>query len=123
MDSLRPSLDFALILLPITSMTALARLEKWYAGQCNGEWEHNQGVTIESCDNPGWWIKIALKGTALENTSFERVAENVDADGTQQGPRWVVCHVAGGLRQGAGDETKLEMILNIFLSWAESHEK
>lgn len=100
-------------------MTALLRLQQWYARQCNGEWEHHRGVTIQSCDNPGWWVKIELRGTALERVPFERVAENVDEANLQKGTRWLVCHVTGGVWNGAGDETKLERILEVFLSWAE----
>jgi hypothetical protein len=102
-------------------MTALARLEQWYTHQCNGEWEHHQGVTIRSCDNPGWWVKVELKGTTLEQIPFARVAENVDAANFQQGPRWLACHVTDGVWNGAGDETKLEKIIDVFLSWAERH--
>jgi hypothetical protein len=103
------------------TMNALARLEQWYTRQCDGEWEHHQGVKIESCDNPGWWVKIELKGTALQSLPFGRVAENVGAGGFQEGPRWLDCHVTDGVWDGAGDETKLEKILEVFLSWAERH--
>jgi Immunity protein 53 len=102
-------------------MTTLDRLAAWYARQCNGEWEHHQGVSIQSCDNPGWWIKIELKGTSLQSVSFERVAEKVDGGGFQQGPRWLDCRVADGFWSGSGDESKLERILGLFLSWAERH--
>lgn len=103
-------------------MTALVRLEHWYARQCNGEWEHHSGVTIQSCDNPGWWVKIELKGTALEQVPFERVAENVDEANFQKGDRWLACDVTDGVWNGAGDETKLERILEVFLSWAERQQ-
>jgi hypothetical protein len=101
-------------------MTPLSRMQLWYSQQCNGEWEHHRGVLIQSCDNPGWWVKIDLAGTTLEDSSFERIAENVDSAGFQQGQRWLDCKVADGIWHGAGDETKLEHILDIFLSWAES---
>lgn len=31
----------------------LERLERWYAAQCNGDWEHTYGVKIGYLDNPG----------------------------------------------------------------------
>jgi hypothetical protein len=102
-------------------MTTLLRLQQWYTRQCDGKWEHRRGITIESCDNPGWWVHVELKGTTLENVPFEAVAESVDADGFQQGPRWLDCRVADGVWNRAGDETKLERILDVFLSWAEKH--
>jgi hypothetical protein len=102
-------------------MSALLRLQRWYARQCDGDWEHRAGVTIQSCDNPGWWIKVDLQGTSLETIAFERVAENVDADGFQQDRHWLDCRISGAVWHGAGDETQLKRILELFLSWAEGH--
>jgi hypothetical protein len=34
-------------------MNILAELQTWYRAQCNGEWEHVWGMTIQSTDNPG----------------------------------------------------------------------
>ncbi len=104
-------------------MTLLHRLQDWYGRQCDGDWEHRRGVTIETCDNPGWWVKVELKGTPLEAKVFEPVSENVDARRFQQGPRWLDCRVLDGVWSGAGDETKLERILEIFLSWAERDDR
>jgi hypothetical protein len=39
-------------------MDEFSELQDWYAAHCNGEWEHQHGVVIESLDNPGWWVKI-----------------------------------------------------------------
>ena len=54
-------------------MDIIKELQDWYTFQCNGEWEHESGVEIQSCDNPGWWVKIDLKGTVLENKTFETI--------------------------------------------------
>ena len=103
-------------------MTAIERLQRWYARQCDGEWEHRHGVSIQSCDNPGWWVKVELTGTHLSDVPFERVARNVNDDGWPQTERWLCCRVSDGVWQGAGDETRLAEILGVFLSWAETHE-
>ena len=50
----------------------LAFLEAWYAAQCNGDWEHDFGVTLETLDNPGWSLRVDLVGTALEGRAFAR---------------------------------------------------
>ena len=42
-------------------------LQNWYTDQCNGEWEHEYGVNIQTSDNPGWIIDIDLAFTPLEN--------------------------------------------------------
>ncbi len=100
-------------------MNILARLQTWYLAQCNGEWEHDCGITIQSCDNPGWWVKINLAGTALEKKAFIEIAESVDDQRFALGSHWLSCYTENGIWHGAGDETKLERILEAFLVWAE----
>ena len=33
-------------------------LENWHADKCNGDWEHQGGIRIETLDNPGWRVHI-----------------------------------------------------------------
>lgn len=101
-------------------MNTLESLQRWYARHCNGEWEHASGITIQTCDNPGWWVKIDVSATPLRERTFTEIAENVDAQRFPLGPRWLSCHCEDGVWHGAGDETRLEHILAIFLDWAES---
>jgi hypothetical protein len=103
------------------SMNTLARLQSWYSRQCNGEWEHSSGISIQSCDNPGWWVKINLVGTPLESLAVAEIAEGVDARRFAQGTNWLSCRIEEGVWHGAGDENKLERILEIFLAWAEAN--
>ncbi len=99
-------------------MEPLEALQVWYAEQCDGEWEHRYGIKIESCDNPGWWVKIDLVGTALRSKPFTQISENVDSNGFQEGSRWLHCYVTDNVWHGAGDETKLTKIIRTFLAWA-----
>lgn len=102
-------------------MNTLTRLQAWYSHQCNDEWEHSFGVNIQSCDNPGWWVRIDLTGTTLETLTFTEIAEGVDTQRFALGPRWLCCYTENGTWHGAGDETKLEHILKVFLAWAEGN--
>jgi hypothetical protein len=97
---------------------ALPLLQQWYLKQCDGEWEHRCGVKIESCDNPGWWVKIDLVGTALEGKRFEPIKRNVSQDGLAQGYRWMSCEIIESVWNGAGDARRLNHILLEFLNWA-----
>jgi len=101
-------------------MSTLERLQAWYALQCNGVWEHSSGVLIETCDNPGWWVKVNLLGTSLESRAFTEVAEGIDPEHFALGPRWLSCRIESNTWHGAGDETQLERILETFLAWAEA---
>ena len=47
-------------------------LQAWYVGECNGDWEHGEGISIDTLDNPGWIVKISLEDTALEDLFHER---------------------------------------------------
>jgi hypothetical protein len=112
-------------------MNELDRLHAWYKMQCNGDWEHHQGISITSCDNPGWWVKIDLADTSLENKSFDPVARNVspeqmgriakgiEPDLCDRGADWMLCEVKNKVFDGAGDPDKLQVILQTFLNWAE----
>ncbi len=48
-------------------------LADWYKSNCNGQWEHNEGITIVTLDNPGWHITISLTGTKLEKANLAEV--------------------------------------------------
>ncbi|MGT2440121.1 Imm53 family immunity protein [Bradyrhizobium betae] len=58
----------------------LERLERWYAAQCNGDWEHTYGITIETLDNPGWSFKVELRDTYLSGRMFVEIAKPQSSD-------------------------------------------
>lgn len=99
-------------------MDTLLRLQQWYAAQCDGDWEHQYGVRIDTLDNPGWQVKIDLTGTELAGKPFVELAEGVGEGGHPEKSRWVHCSVRDGAWQGAGDETQLARLLGVFLDWA-----
>ena len=95
-------------------MTPVDFLQSWYLSQCNGDWEHRYGVTIESLDNPGWMVTIDLVQTALEGRAMTAVRKERNATD------WLVCEVVENQFRGAGDHTKLLAILNVFQTWASA---
>jgi len=90
-------------------------IEHWYRVHCNGDWEHGQGVKIETLDNPGWWVSIDLEGTDMSDKPFEPVetgrGENPDD--------WMSCRVQKGVFQGSGGPEKLGAILRVFKEWCD----
>jgi len=48
-------------------------LQEWFLAQCDGDWEHDEGITIESLDNPGWSLKINIDDTDLEEVTLGRI--------------------------------------------------
>ena len=48
-------------------------LEQWYASRCDGEWEHQYGIRIDTLDNPGWNVAIDLHATNKQKVTLSRV--------------------------------------------------
>lgn len=46
-------------------MNVLQEIQSWYISNCNGDWEHSFGVSIDTLDNPGWSVRIDLADTGL----------------------------------------------------------
>ncbi|MFH8615786.1 immunity 53 family protein [Streptomyces sp. NPDC017979] len=87
-------------------------LQSWYASQCDGDWEHEWGVRIETLDNPGWIVKINLEETELADRKHPR--QRVTRDEHDWVTAWtseqtfhVVC--------GPGNLTEA---LSLFRAWA-----
>lgn len=95
-------------------MTTLERLQTWYESHCDGDWEHGEGVHIETLDNPGWRIRIPLRDTELESRPFQKISR------LEHERDWIQCWIEDGKFQGAGGPQMLEEILQTFLLWAES---
>jgi Immunity protein 53 len=89
------------------------RLERWYAQCCDGSWEHQYGIRIESLDNPGWRLEVDLNGTPLYLCSYDELT--VERSGTD----WIRCRVRDGRFEGFGGLLNLQEILRAFLQWAE----
>jgi len=95
-------------------MDDLIWLMHWYASQCDGEWEHGDGVTLETLDNPGWYLKVNLVGTELEGRPFETQEHDLMSDVS-----WWTSKVEGGKFCAWCGPKDLPVILAIFRAWAE----
>jgi hypothetical protein len=93
----------------------VASIEDWFADNCDGDWEHQLGVSITSLDNPGWAVELDLAGTYLFGKPFDSVREErAEHD-------WVHCWVDDGAFKGRGGPKNLNEILAIFLRWRAQH--
>jgi len=91
-------------------MGLIEQIQAWYIAQCDGDWEHQYGISIETLDNPGWRVIGDLSGKSLENISFQTYQEDKGEEG------WIFCEVSGNKFVGRGDAGKLQTILEIFVS-------
>ena len=47
----------------------ISELENWFKDRYNGDWEHQAGISIESTDNPGWYIKVDFDDLEFPNAT------------------------------------------------------
>ncbi|WP_068469908.1 immunity 53 family protein [Candidatus Protochlamydia phocaeensis] len=99
--------------MTINQLELILWLQNWYQQYCDGEWEHNENITIHTIDNPGWHITIDLEGTHFKDHSFEKIKEEKSQND------WFHCFVRNGKFEGAGGPCNLVNILYIFKNWAE----
>ncbi len=97
------------------SASSLQGLQEWYLAQCDGDWEHSFGVTIDTLDNPGWTLSVDLTDTDLESEPFEEMTENYEGESS-----WMICRKMDAKFEAAGGPEKLEDMVRVFLSWAAS---
>lgn len=92
---------------------AIAWLMQWYQAQCDGEWEEEHGITLESLDNPGWLLTVDLVGTHLEGRILDPQRE-------ERGEHdWVFSDSDGKVYRCAGGPMNLREILERFRYWVE----
>jgi len=92
---------------------AIAALEQWYSSQCNGDWEHQFGLKIETLDNPGWSVTIDLVETELEDKPFPELRDNYEDEDD-----WMRCRRTATAFEGVSGPHRLADILQVFFEWA-----
>lgn len=85
----------------------LTWLQEWYRSQCDGEWEHQNGIRIDTLDNPGWSV-VADVGTADAPTPVSEQRSEND---------WVRCDMKDGRFHGYGGPGNLQEILETLRTW------
>jgi hypothetical protein len=88
-------------------------LQKWYESQCDGDWEHEYGIKIETVDNPGWYVVINLIGTECEDHIFSPVEFEINEKD------WYFCLIRDSNFVASCGSCNLSKVLQIFRSWAE----
>ena len=88
-------------------------LQRWYESHCDDDWEHQYGISIDTLDNPGWLLKVDLKGTGLEGRTLDRV--KIDTGDTDWWHYWV----ENDRFEAAGGARNLGSMVRAFREWAE----
>lgn len=89
-------------------------LIQWFDRHCDGDWEHQYGIELETLDNPGWSLKITIQETELQDKQFEEIAiERSESD-------WIFCKTNKGFFEGNCGVHNLPELIQNFREWAES---
>ncbi|SHN25064.1 immunity 53 family protein [Chitinophaga sp. CF418] len=89
-------------------------LIKWFDTNCDGEWERENQIQIHTVGNPGWYIKIDLRDTPLEDRIIDSgLIEQSDHD-------WYFYRIKDTEFQASGDNSKLIFLLSKFREIAEA---
>lgn len=92
---------------------ALTWLQAWYAAQCDGDWEHGGGISIDTLDNPGWSLRISLDGTVLAGRTLDRhEIHRSEHD-------WIIIEVVDNRFEAACGPLNLGEGVHEFRLWAE----
>ena len=89
---------------------ALSQIQHWYKSQCDGDWEHTFGITIDTSDSPGWLVTIDMEDTGIEGCAMSTFEQ-----GTYGREDWIICKVEDKKFRAAGGPLKLDDILSKFL--------
>ena len=93
------------------SVDLIAELQSWYASECDGDWEHSYGITIETLDNPGWSLEIDLNETSLACRPKLPVHKHISDND------WLIVHITSDKFRASGDPRKLPQLLAEFLAF------
>jgi hypothetical protein len=86
-------------------METINWLQEWYLSHCDGDWEHQYGISITTLDNPGWYLEIDLVYTTFQELELKLITvENNDRD-------WYNFKVTDGKYCASGDPSKLELLI------------
>lgn len=82
-------------------------LTNWFLGNCDGDWEHSNIVTIQTIDNPGWMVRIDISETSSQGKQMSKDLQGDEND-------WMVIKCDGAVFEAFGDPTKLNLLIEYF---------
>ncbi len=93
-------------------MSTLERIQSWFSSHCNGSWEHDFGIKIETIDNPGWAVEIDLPPINGVEKPLEHLTDRTAS-------HWVRCTVSNGKIDGFCGPESLDELLEIIMEWLD----
>lgn len=94
---------------------ALLWLQNWFLYNCDGDWEHENTINIESLANPGWQVKIYLNYTSVASIEIDAIKINNGDDD------WFFYEIKNKVYRAGGDPKKLEFLILKFKEIVETN--
>ena len=88
-------------------------LQIWYLSNCDGDWEHEFGIEINTLKEHGWKVEMDLIDTNLENRLFNALNRQINEY------NWIKCESEKNKFIGYGGPQNLSAIFEIFIQWAK----
>lgn len=89
-------------------MEILEWIQDWFIQNCDGEWEHSDGIQITSIDTPGWDVEIDISNTSIANIHVPWILNETN---TQD---WYGVKIGNQKFNASGDPGKLIYLLGLF---------
>jgi hypothetical protein len=91
-------------------------LMAWYRSQCDGDWEHQNGVRIGTIDNPGWSLDVDLAETPHAGRSVpQKLIERSEDD-------WIFAEVKDDVFRARGGPGNLSEMIKLFAAFVEGQQ-
>jgi hypothetical protein len=91
----------------------LTWLLKWYHQYINDR-KSGHGIEIRTLDNPGWFLRVDLEKTELQDKPFKKI--RID----RSEHNWIRCYIKDGVFEGAGGPLNMPEILQTIRDWVEN---
>ena len=91
-------------------------IQDWFKGNCDGDWEHTDGIQITTLENPGWDVEIDISNTSIAKIEIPWILnENSKQD-------WYGVKIENEKFNASGDAGKLKFLLGLFKEMIEKFE-
>lgn len=97
-------------------MEILEWIQNWFKDNCDGNWEHGDGIQITTLDNPGWEVEIDISNTSIANMNIGWILNEKNAQD------WYGVKIENQKFTASGDSGKLIFLLELFKEMIEKIE-
>lgn len=89
-------------------MEILDWMQNWFKSNCDGDWEHGEGIQITTLDNPGWEVEIDISKTSIANLNLKSILNEKGKND------WYGVKIENQKFIASGDAGKLKFLLGLF---------